>query len=246
MHQKINPQNTLNKKEKITKKLSRVGIGSRRMLERWIQDGRVSINGEVICNPAIRVDENVTITFDGVKVPDKETTRLWKFYKPRSSLSSNNDSKGRSLIFDFLPKNLPRVISVGRLDYNTEGLILLTNDGELARKLEMPSSEFLRRYRVRIRGKVKKSKLDLLKHGITINKINYKPMNGYLERQNKTNAWVNISLKEGKNREIRKIMEFYGWEVSRLIRVEFGPFKIGSLKEKETQEIDYSMFCNLL
>ena len=243
MHQKINSST---KNEKITKKLSRIGIGSRRMLEKWIQDGRVSINGEVVFNPAIRVDENAKIKFDGVKVPDKEASRLWKFYKPKGSLSSNKDLKGRNLIFDFLPKNLPRVISVGRLDYNTEGLILLTNDGELARKLEMPSSGFSRSYRVRVHGKVEKSKLDMLKHGIKINKINYKSINAYLERQNKTNAWVNISLKEGKNREIRKVMEFFGLEVSRLIRVEFGPFKIGKLKEKEIQEIERPSFSNLL
>jgi len=246
MHPKISFKKTPNREEKITKKLSRVGIGSRRALEKWIQNGRISVDGEVVFNPAIRVNENAIITFDGKKIPEKEVTRLWKFYKPKGSLSSNNDPKGRSLIYDFLPKNLPRVISVGRLDYNTEGLILLTNDGELARKLEMPSSGYSRGYRVRVRGKVEKSKLDLLKHGIKINSINYKPMNVYLERQNKSNAWMNISLKEGKNREIRNVMEFFGWEVSRLIRVEFGPFKIGNLKEKEIQEIDQLTVCNLL
>ncbi|PPR79110.1 MAG: Ribosomal large subunit pseudouridine synthase B [Alphaproteobacteria bacterium MarineAlpha2_Bin1] len=244
MHQKISQK--IKKLEKITKKLSRVGIGSRRQIEKWIKEGRFDIDGKVLYDPAIRVDEKKKIYFDGKEIPKKEQTRLWKFYKPRGSLTSNYDQKGRSLIFDFLPKNIPRVISIGRLDYNTEGLILLTNDGELARKLEMPSSGFLRKYRVRVHGIIEKKKLEELSSGIIINSIKYKPIDVIFERQNKTNAWINMSLKEGKNREIRNIMEFFGWEVTRLIRLEFGPFKLGGLKEKTLMEVKYSSFSYLL
>ena len=164
----------------------------------------------------------------------------------KASLTSNYDSKGRNLIYDFLPKKIPRVISIGRLDYNTEGLILLTNDGELARKLEMPSSGFIRKYRVRVYGKIEKKKLEQLANGIIINKIKYKPINVVFERQNSSNAWIHMSLKEGKNREIRNIIKFFGWEVTRLIRLEFGPFKLGSMKEKDLREIKYSDFSKLL
>ncbi len=245
MHQKTK-NNSLNNTEKITKKLSRVGLGSRRQLEKWIKDGRVSINGEIINNPAIRVNENTSIYFDGKEIPKKEETRLWKFYKPKGSLTSNYDPKGRDLIFDFLPKEMPRAITIGRLDYNTEGLILLTNDGEFARKLEMPSSGFVRKYRVRVHGKIEKKKLEYLSNGIVINSIKYKPINVVFERQNKSNAWISMKLKEGKNREIRNIMEFFGWEVSRLIRLEFGRFKLASLKEKNLIELKYSSFSDLL
>ncbi len=243
MHQK---NKVIKKNEKITKKLSRVGIGSRRQIEKWIIEGRVNINDKVLLDPTIRVDEKTKIFFDGKEIPKKEQTRLWKFHKPKASLTSNYDSKGRNLIYDFLPKKIPRVISIGRLDYNTEGLILLTNDGELARKLEMPSSGFIRKYRVRVYGKIEKKKLEQLANGIIINKIKYKPINVVFERQNSSNAWIHMSLKEGKNREIRNIIKFFGWEVTRLIRLEFGPFKLGSMKEKDLREIKYSDFSKLL
>ncbi len=248
MHQKkINNNKNINLiSEKITKKLSRIGFGSRRQLEKFIEAGRVSVNGEIIFNPALRVSESCILTFDGKKVPKMEVTRLWKLYKPKGTLCSNFDPKGRRLIFDLLPPSLPRVISIGRLDYNTEGLLLLTNNGEFSRKLELPSSGYSRRYKVRVNGKAQKDKISSLSEGIIINSIKYRPIEATLEKENKNNFWLNIKLIEGKNREIRNIMEFFGWQVSRLIRVNFGPFSLGSLEVNNVEEINHSSFKDLL
>jgi len=223
--------------DRIAKVMARAGLCSRREAERWIEEGRVKVNGQTITSPALNVEESDKISVDGEKLPQKEPSRLWKYYKPRGLVTSHNDEQGRQTIFDVLPDHLPRVISVGRLDLNTEGLILLTNDGELARHLEHPSTGWIRRYRVRVFGEVDPLLLKKIENGVTIMGVRYGPIMATLDRQQGDNAWITIAITEGKNREIRKVMDHLGYQVNRLIRVSYGPFTLGEMKEGEVLSI---------
>ncbi len=225
--------------ERIAKALARAGVCSRRDAERLIEEGRVSVNGKVLDTPATKVTAADRIVVDGKPIRSAERTRLWRYYKPRGLVTTHKDEKGRPTVFEHLPDNLPRVISVGRLDFNSEGLLLLTNDGSLARRLELPSNGWTRRYRVRVFGKLEQADLDRLKKGVTIDGVAYGPVEAVLDRQQGGNAWATISLKEGKNREVRRLMEFIGVKVNRLIRVSFGPFHLGLLKEGAVDEVPY-------
>ncbi|MEQ1754982.1 MAG: pseudouridine synthase [Micropepsaceae bacterium] len=223
--------------ERIAKVLARAGICSRRDAEKLVAEGRVIVNGKKLDTPAFKVPPGARITVDGKPVAGAERTRLWRYHKPRGLVTSHKDEKERPTVFENLPASLPRVISVGRLDFNSEGLLLLTNDGELARKLELPSNGWLRRYRVRVFGKLEQADLDKLKKGVVIEGVSYGPVEASMDRQQGGNAWATIALKEGKNREVRKLMEFIGVKVNRLIRVSFGPFHLGLLKEGGVDEV---------
>ena len=223
--------------ERIAKFLARSGLCSRRQAEVYIKQKRITVNGELVESPAFNVEGNEKILFDGEKIGSKEQTRLWVYYKPCGLVTSHHDEKDRPTVFSALPDYMPRVISVGRLDLNSEGLLLLTNNGELARKLELPSGGWSRRYRVRVHGNVVQKKLDELALGVTIEGITYAPAKVTIDSQQKSNSWLTITLKEGKNREIRKLMKYIGLEVARLIRVSYGPFQLGSLKEGEVKEV---------
>jgi len=225
--------------ERIAKALARAGVCSRRDAEKLIEEGRVSVNGKVLDTPATKVTAADRIMVDGKPVRGAERSRLWRYYKPRGLVTTHKDEKDRPTVFEHLPANLPRVISVGRLDFNSEGLLLLTNDGTLARKLELPSNGWIRRYRVRVFGKLEQADLDRLKKGVTIEGVSYGPVEAALDRQQGGNAWATIALKEGKNREVRRLMEFIGVKVNRLIRVSFGPFHLGLLQEGGVDEVAY-------
>ena len=232
--------------ERIAKKMARAGLCSRRDAEVWINDGRVSINGQVLETPAYNVQPEDVVTVDGKPLMQAETPRLWRYYKPRGLVVSNRDEKDRKTIFDALPSHLPRVISVGRLDLDSEGLLLLTNSGDLARVLELPDTGWTRKYRVRVRGRVDVEKLNSLADGITIEGIKYRGILASLDRQSTSNAWLTIALKEGKNREIRKVMSFLGYTVSRLIRVSYGPFQLNELEEEGVEEVKASILRDQL
>ena len=216
--------------ERIAKHIARAGVCSRREAEARIADGRVTVNGELITSPALNVTAADSITVDGKPLPDREPARLWRYHKPRGLVVSARDEKDRQTIFDTLPANMPRVLSVGRLDMDSEGLLLLTNDGGLARHLELPSTGWSRKYRVRVQGHVDPEALEALAGGITIDGIRYGEISARLDRQMPSNAWLNIAIREGKNREVRRIMEHLGHQVSRLIRVSYGPFQLGDLE----------------
>ena len=223
--------------DRIAKVLSRAGIASRREAERMIEDGRVSVNGKTITSPALNVTPDDRIVVDGKQVGAPDAPRLWLYHKPAGLVTTERDEKDRPTVFGSLPENMPRVMSVGRLDLNSEGLLLLTNDGEMKRKLELPSTGWLRRYRVRINGSVSEAKLDELRAGITVEGITYQPMVVTFDRQQGANAWLTVSLREGKNREIRRAMGEIGVTVNRLIRVSYGPFQLANLKQGEVEEI---------
>lgn len=227
----------MEKGERIAKVMARAGLCSRREAERWIQDGRVKIDGKVQISPAFCVTSKMRLSVDGKPLPQAESPRLWRYYKPKGLVTTHSDEKGRPTIFENLPPELPRVISVGRLDLNTEGLLLLTNDGALARHLELPSTGWVRRYRARVHGQVDISKLQDLARGITIDGIRYGSLVVTLDRQQGDNAWLSISLTEGKNREIKRIFDWLGWPVSRLIRLSYGPFQLGSLELGEVKVV---------
>ena len=224
-------------KERIAKRLARAGLCSRREAERWIEDGRVVVNGKKLDSPAFTVGENDTIVVDGKPLPEADRTRMWRYHKPAGMMTTHKDPQGRPCLFDFLPAELPRVISVGRLDMTSEGLLLLTNDGELARRLELPSTGWVRRYRVRVHGDVNEAKLATLENGITIDGVRYGPITAILDKKQGSNAWLTLALTEGKNREVRRVMEHLGWPVNRLIRVAYGPFQLGLLEEGQVEEI---------
>jgi 23S rRNA pseudouridine2605 synthase len=211
---------------RIAKALARAGLCSRREAERWIEDGRVSVNGEVLKSPARDVSPGDRILVDGNALPAAEPPRLWRYHKPRGLVTTHRDPEGRPTVFDALPKPMPRVISIGRLDFNTEGLLLLTNDGALARHLELPSTGWMRRYRVRAHGTITQEALDKLKDGIEIKGVRYGPIEAVLEKPQGTNVWLRIGLREGKNREVRTILESLGLAVNRLIRTSYGPFQL--------------------
>ena len=226
-----------NKGERIAKRLSRSGICSRREAERWLADGRVTVDGERIFNPATLVTDQSIIMVDGKRVAQPEQPKLWRYHKPRGVLSTNIDPENRPTVFDHLPKNLPRVMLVGRLDFNSEGLLLLTNDGELARSLELPSTGWERQYRVRAYGLIDESRLGSLADGITVDGVKYKSIQAKLDKRRGENSWITVVLQEGKNREIRKVMEYLGLRVNRLIRVAYGPFQLGELQRDTVREV---------
>src|ERR1019366_7445758 len=213
--------------ERIAKVVSRAGLASRRDAEEWIVQGRVTVNGRVINSPALDVTANDVITVDGKPLPPRERTRLFMFHKPRGLMTTHADPEGRPTVFDNLPEGLPRLISIGRLDFNTEGLLLLTNDGGLARVLELPDTGWLRRYRVRAHGEVTQAQLDELKKGVEVDGVKYGPIDATLERDQGANVWLVFAIREGKNREVRNVLAHLGLEVNRLIRVSYGPFQLG-------------------
>jgi 23S rRNA pseudouridine2605 synthase len=223
--------------ERIAKRLARAGIASRREAETMIAAGRISVNGKILASPAVNVLRSDRIEVDGKPLRPTERTRLWLYHKPAGLVTTNRDPEGRPTVFDALPEDLPRVLSVGRLDINTEGLLLLTNDGGLARILELPSTGWLRRYRVRAHGKVTQAQLDELKNGIAVDGVFYGSVEAQLEREQGANVWISIGLREGKNREVKNILGALGLTVGRLIRISFGPFQLGDLEEGAVREI---------
>lgn len=227
----------MDKGERIAKVMARAGLCSRRDAEAWILDGRVKVDGKVLETPACCVTPQNHILVDDKPLPQAETTRLWCYYKPKGLVTTHKDERDRPTIFEALRKTLPRVISVGRLDLNSEGLLLLTNDGELARHLELPSTGWVRRYRVRVHGHIDPQELKKLEKGITIEGIHYGAITATLDRQKGDNAWLTVSLQEGKNRELRRVFEFLGWPVSRLIRTSYGPFQLGTLEPGSVKAI---------
>jgi 23S rRNA pseudouridine2605 synthase len=223
--------------ERIAKVIARAGLCSRRDAEAWIAAGRVSLNGKKLSSPAVNVGPTDFVLVDGKPLPEAEKTRLFRYHKPRGLVTTAKDPEGRPTVFDNLPEGLPRVISVGRLDLNSEGLLLLTNDGELARRLELPATGWVRRYRVRVNGRIDPASLTRLSKGVEIEGIRYGAIEAALDRQQGDNAWLTMSLTEGKNREIRKVCAFFGWTVSRLIRLSYGPFQLGHLEKGQFEEV---------
>jgi 23S rRNA pseudouridine2605 synthase len=226
------------KGERIAKRLARAGLCSRRDAERWIAEGRVSVDGKVLQSPALDVSDASDIRVDGKPIPAAAPARLWRYHKPAGLVTTHNDERGRPTVFERLPPDLPRLISVGRLDLTSEGLLLLTNDGALARELELPARGWLRRYRVRVHGVVDPARLAALEKGLTIDGVAYGAIRAQLDRvQESSNAWLTMSLREGKNREIRRVMEHLGLAVTRLIRIAYGPFQLGELARGQVQEV---------
>src|SRR6478736_2221822 len=231
---------------RIAKALARAGLCSRREAERWIEGGRVSVNGEVLESPARDVAPADRILVDGNPLPAPAPPRLWRYHKPKGRVTTHSDPQGRPTVFEALPEEMPRVISIGRLDFNTEGLLLLTNDGALARHLELPATGWLRRYRVRAHGAVAQEALDKLKDGIEIEGVRYGAVEAAIERVQGSNVWLVIGLREGKNREVRKILETLGLTVNRLIRVSFGPFQLLDLKPGEVESVQRRVMVDQL
>src|SRR6056297_155398 len=225
------------KGERIAKVIARAGVASRREAERMIESGRVTVNGKVIERAALNITPKDKVTVDGRDLTAPEPPRLWLYHKPTGLVTTTRDDQGRTTIYDELPEDLPRVMSVGRLDLNSEGLLLLTNDGGIKRKLELPSTGWLRKYRVRVKGRPNDKTLNPLRQGVEIDGEKFQPMTVSLDRQQGANAWVTVGLREGRNREIRRAMEAVGFSVNRLIRVSFGPFRLGDLKAGAVEEV---------
>jgi 23S rRNA pseudouridine2605 synthase len=231
------PSGGSNPGERIAKVMARAGLCSRREAEAWIAAGRVAIDGRPIGSPAINVTPDTRITVDGKPLPARERTRLFLFHKPRGLVTARADPQGRPTVFAGLPRGLPRLVSVGRLDINTEGLLLLSNDGGLARVLELPETGWLRRYRVRAHGRVTQAQLDSLRRGISVDGVRYGPIEATLDREQGSNVWLTLGLREGKNREVRNVLGELGLKVARLIRVSFGPFQLGELQAGAVEEV---------
>lgn len=223
--------------ERLAKVMARAGLCSRREAERWVQEGRVSVNGKTVTSPALNVSDADKVVVDGRPLPEAGDTRLWRYHKPPGLVVSNADPQGRPTVFEKLPPELPRVVSIGRLDINTEGLLLLTNDGALARTLELPATGWTRRYRVRAYGRVDPEALASLSRGITLKGIRYGPIEARIDSEKGGNLWLTVSLAEGKNREVKIVLEHLGLTVNRLIRLAFGPFQLGDLARGGVDEI---------
>lgn len=223
--------------ERIARRIARAGVCSRRDAERLIAAGRVAVNGVVLTTPARNVGASDTVTIDGAPLPAAAPVRLWRHHKRKGRITASRDPQGRPTIFDDLAPDMPRTMTIGRLDFNTEGLLLLTNDGALARILELPATGWVRRYRVRVHGPVDEAALAALAKGKTLDGIRYGPVDADLERKTGSNAWLRVALAEGKNREVRKLLNHLGLEVSRLIRVSFGPFQLGRLAPGAVEEV---------
>lgn len=223
--------------ERIAKVLSRIGVASRRDAEKLIFEGRVAVDGRVLTTPAERVLPSAKITLDGRLLGAPEPTRLWLYHKPVGLVTTHRDPQGRPTVFDNLPDSLPRVVSVGRLDLNSEGLILLTNDGALERHLELPTTGWKRRYRVRAYGRPDADRLAALAKGTTIDGVRYAPVDVEIESAQGANCWLVITLSEGKNREIRRLLEAQDMRVNRLVRVAYGPFQLGQLRAGDVKEV---------
>jgi 23S rRNA pseudouridine2605 synthase len=223
--------------DRIAKVMARAGLCSRREAEVWVAAGRVSVNGAKISSPALNVTAKDAILVDGKPLPARERTRLFLYHKPRGLVTTHADPEKRPTIFEKLPKAMPRVVSVGRLDLNTEGLLLLTNDGGLARILELPATGWLRRYRVRAHGSILQPQLDALRKGVTVDGVRYGAIEATVDRLQGANVWLTFAIREGKNREVRNVLEHLGLRVNRLIRISFGPFQLGDLPEGEVEEV---------
>jgi len=238
------------KGERIAKVMARAGLCSRRDAEKWIAAGRVEINGALINTPATIVNDTDAIVVDGQKLPSKERTRLFLYHKPAGLVTTHRDEMGRTTIFDKFPSELPRVVTVGRLDINTEGLLLLTNDGELSRHLELPQTGIKRSYRVRVHGKIYQDRLDNLKKGIRYDGVRYGSIDAKISEESAQkeghNAWLEVTLTEGKNREVRKVMDAIGLTVNRLIRVSYGPFHLANLERGAILEVKYGQLKSML
>lgn len=234
------------KRERIAKVLARAGLCSRREAERWIAAGRVAVDGKILESAALNVGSEAQITVDGQPVAAAEPTRLWRYHKPKGLITSHRDPEGRPTVFEQLPKEMGRVISVGRLDFTSEGLLLLTNDGDLARHLELPATGWTRRYRVRVHGTVDAESLGRLKNGVTVDGVRYGPVEAELDRSQGANAWLTMALKEGKNREIRQLCAHLGLAVTRLIRIGYGPFQLGELKRGEVAQVPNRVLADQL
>ncbi|MBK8176495.1 MAG: pseudouridine synthase [Rhodospirillales bacterium] len=222
---------------RIAKRIAAAGLCSRRDAERWIAEGRVAVNGRTIDSPALVVGGDDRVVVDGALLPDQAPPRLWRYHKPAGLVTTHRDPEGRPTVFEHLPRALGRVISIGRLDLTSEGLLLLTNDGALARRLELPSTGWTRRYRVRAHGTLSPAAIDRLGRGMIVDGIRYGPIEAQVDKQQGSNVWLSLSLQEGKNREVRKVLEALGLTVTRLIRLAYGPFQLGSLERGEVAEI---------
>jgi 23S rRNA pseudouridine2605 synthase len=224
-------------KERLAKRIAGAGLCSRREAEVWIADGRVKVGGKKITTPAFTVTPSDSVTVDGKLLQGKEAPRLWLYHKTTGLMTTHKDPQGRPTVFEKLPPSLGRVISIGRLDFNSEGLLLLTNDGGLARKLELPSNGWIRRYRVRVFGSITLQMIAAMKKGVEADGVQYGSVEVTIDSQKKDNSWLTVSLKEGKNREIRNIFEYFGCKVSRLLRLSYGPFLLGGLPPGEVKEV---------
>lgn len=234
------------KGERIAKRLARAGVCSRRDAERWITEGRVMLNGKLLETPAVLVTDADKIVVDGRQIGEAPATRLWRYHKPSGLVTSHRDEQGRDTIFQHLPSDMPRVISVGRLDLNSEGLLLLTNDGALSRHLELPATGWSRQYRVRAFGRVGDGMIRLLAKGVTVEGVHYGPIKVEVERQQGSNVWLNMTLHEGKNREIRRVLSHFNVEVNRLIRLSYGPFHLAKLPIGGVEEVEPKALENAL
>lgn len=234
------------KGERIAKRLARAGVCSRRDAERWIAEGRVMLNGQLLETPAVLVTDSDRIVVDGRQVGDAPATRMWRYHKPSGLVTSHRDEQGRDTIFQHLPSDMPRVISVGRLDLNSEGLLLLTNDGSLSRHLELPATGWSRQYRVRAFGSVGEGMIKALARGVTVDGVRYGPIKAEVDRQQGANVWLRMTLHEGKNREIRRVLSHFGVEVNRLIRESYGPFHLAKLPVGAVEEVEPRALENAL
>lgn len=230
-------QRSRNEGKRIAKVLARAGVCSRREAERWIKAGRISVDGTTLTSPAINVTPGADVRVDGKAIPAAEPTRLWRYHKPPGLVTTHRDPQSRPTVFDALPDELPRVVSIGRLDLNSEGLLLLTNDGELARYLESPATGWVRRYRVRAFGSIEQEELDGLASGVIVDGTRYGAIEAKLERKGRSNVWIAVSMREGKNREVRRTLVAIGLKVNRLIRVSYGPFHLGKLRVSAVEEV---------